>query len=90
MLAVAPAGLFIDRNGATIQVAGDSGGVFQRHTDGKLWKWDGHSACDAGGCPGLFLSTATLLDGRHICKPAGRCFSAMPTANSEMERPLGL
>ena len=29
--------------------------LFQRHVDGKLWKWDGHTACSATACPGWDL-----------------------------------
>jgi hypothetical protein len=47
----------IDRNGATVEIAVgvDEDHLFQRHSDGTIWRWDGYSRCNVDACPGWQL-----------------------------------
>jgi hypothetical protein len=47
--------------GQSTQSFGLSALVFQRHADGKLWRWDGKLACDGNGCPGWTLINTDRL-----------------------------
>ncbi len=45
----------IDRNPATRDCATARGTLFQRHADGRIWKYDGTSRCSAAACRGWIL-----------------------------------
>ena len=53
-----PGWVLIDRNPSTEAIAGGDGGVYQRHGDGQIWSFDGHSRCPdvvTISCPGWTL-----------------------------------
>ena len=46
-----PGWMLIDQNPRTQSMAATGNTLFQRHVDGKLWKWDGHTACTPPPAP---------------------------------------
>jgi hypothetical protein len=62
--------MLIDQNPRTKEIAAAGGTLYQRHVDGKLWKWDGHTACTATACPGWML----IDQNPRTQSPSGRFF----------------